>query len=153
MLLKFDHNAPCSHRAERLSVSHGLCRQNSETLYTLLSTTSTCSSPRWQRSKTQTTCRSSNSPAVANTSPAGKESSNWSTMLVLLCFYKDRMVNSLTAGYLAAGRLPCRSGGRGNRTTGRTAWCCYAHPEGGPQTWDLLSSPQGKMLRPQLFAC
>lgn len=124
--------------------------QKSATLYTLLSTTSTCSSPWWQRSKTQTTCKSSSSLAVAKISPAGNHGTHFSKILSMLCIteYCD-----WDWGHLAEGRLCCRRGDRCSRTTGRTAWCCCAPPEGGPPPGDQWSSAQGNMQRWWLSAC
>lgn len=136
------------HAAERLSVSPW--SQTSATLYTLLSATSTCSSPRWQRSKTQTTCRSSSSLAVAKMSPAGKHGSHCRKPLAVFCITKFW---DWDCGHLAEGQLSFRWGDRCSRTTGRTAWCCHAPPLGGPPTVDYWSSAQGHKQHWLLSAC
>lgn len=59
----------CHQRGDLFFPTYSL-RQNSVTLYTLLMRTSTLLAPRWQRSKMHTTCVSSSSLALANTSSA-----------------------------------------------------------------------------------
>lgn len=105
-----------SHRTEDLFFSTSSLRQNSVTLCTLLIRTSTLSAPRWQRSKMHTTCVSSSSLAVANTSSA-KQTFHVVALPVTLilhtvwCFVTSAVKASLCSdcfGVVATWRRKCR---------------------------------------------